>query len=127
MSRKNNGSRIFLTELMFSILFFMIVAAVCVQGFTLAYVLSSKAKETTEAVNIASNAAEVFLGSDDFSDFTYYYDSEFNTTNSDRQYSMTGIVTDFEGMRTLSITVADLTDGSEIYALNIEKAVYLED
>ena len=83
MKNRNNGSRIFMTELMFSILFFIIVAAICVQCFATAYAKSRDAKELTNAINIATNAAEDYLAEPDFVGFTDYYDADWNKTESE--------------------------------------------
>ena len=65
MKNRNNGSRIFLTELMFSILFFIIVVAVCIQCFAKGYLLGKNSDVKTHAINAATNAAEEFIASDD--------------------------------------------------------------
>ena len=127
MKTRNNGSRIFLTELMFAILYFIIIAAICVECFAKSYNMSSQAKEKTNAVSLASNAAELFLGLDDYENFTTYYDEDWNETTEDEKYKVTGIVTDEGQMKNMSITVTKLSDDSVIYSLNVEKAIYLED
>ena len=76
MKNRNNGSRIFMTELMFSILFFIIVSAICVQCFAGSFAKSRQANEMTKAINLASNAAEEYLVSDNYEDFTEQYDSD---------------------------------------------------
>ena len=100
MKTRNNGSRIFLTELMFSIMFFIIVAAICVQCFALSVSQSRDAKELTKAINVATNAAEEYLTSKSGMDFTEYYDEKWNqvTENSvEDGYKATGIITESEG------------------------------
>ena len=52
MKNRNNGSRIFMTELMFSILFFIIVSAICVQCFAVSFAKSRQANEMTKAINL---------------------------------------------------------------------------
>ena len=125
MKNRNNGSRIFMTELMFSILFFIIVAAICVQCFATAYAKSRDAKELTNAINIATNAAEDYLAEPDFVGFTDYYDADWNKTESEGEYKATAIVTDSEvvsGCQQMHIVVSDKND-FEIYSIVVEKAL----
>ena len=125
---RNNGSRIFMTELMFAIFFFIVIAAVCVQCFAASYVKSQKASELTEAVNLASNAAEDFMSGSlsDKTGFTDYYDADWQLCqDQDSSYRVTGIIVgndETAKVTTLSITVAKMEDDSEIYSLNVERA-----
>jgi hypothetical protein len=57
--RRNNGSMLFLTELMFSIFFFAVIAAVCIRIFSGARVLTRESRELTGSVNATANVAEV--------------------------------------------------------------------
>lgn len=132
MRNNRTGSRIFMTELMFSILYFIIIAAVCVQCFAGSYAMSRDAKEITNAVNIAGNAAEEFLVDDSFDNFTEYYDSDWKKTDdANSVYKTTGIVSSDYGnyslMVSLSVTVTKMVDDSEVYSLNVKKALPLED
>lgn len=66
--KKNNGSRLFLTELMFSILFFILIVTVCSQLIVKAHVVSLQSSELTGAVNACENVAEKFLAGADVSE-----------------------------------------------------------
>ncbi len=124
MKSRNNGSRIFLTELMFSILFFIVIVAVCVQCFASSVVMTREAKELSEATAIASNAAEVFLATDDDQEFTAYYDSEWNECDAEDAtvtYRATGIISEENGIKTINITVSSLSDDDTIYRISVEK------
>ena len=99
MKNRNNGSRIFMTELMFSILFFIIVSAICVQCFATAYAKSKDAKDLTQAVNIATNAAEEYLGTKDFDCFTDYYDENWNPVDNEGTYKATAVITAAESKK----------------------------
>ena len=131
MKIRNNGSRIFLTELIFAIFFFIVIAAVCVQCFATSYSMSKAASEKTQAVNAATNAAELFVGYLGAEDFTKYYDSnwcELHEESDEACYRVTGIITDDELVSAMNITVSKMADDSIIYSLNVEKPnVYLED
>ena len=127
MKNRNNGSRIFLTELMFSIMFFIIVAAICVQCFALSVSQSRDAKELTKAINVATNAAEDYLASKGGTGFTEYYDGKWNQvseTASDDGYKATGIITAADGNKkceSMHIVISNMND-EEIYSLVVEKA-----
>ena len=121
MQTRNNGSRIFMTELMFSILFFIIVSAICVQCFA----RSRDAKEMTGAVNVATNAAEEYLSTAGFEGFTEYYDEKWQRVEDKGVYKTTAIVTEPENSKScqsLHIVVAT-SDDREIYSLIVEKAL----
>ena len=126
MKNRNNGSRIFLTELMFSISFFIIVAAICVQAFAGSYAKSKEANELTQAVNVATNAAEEYLSQDDFKCFTEYYDEKWQKIDGDNgSFKVTGIVTDPEKKgqcQSMHVVVSTIED-EEIYSIVVEKAV----
>lgn len=123
MKNRNNGSRIFLTELMFSILFFIVIAAVCVQCFAQSFIMSKDAEVLTQAVNAATNEAEIFVNNESPDSFTNYYDDNWQKSGEDGTYKLTGIVTEENGLINLKITVATLDDDTEIYSLNVEKAL----
>ena len=125
MKNRNNGSRIFMTELMFSILFFIVVSAICVQCFATAYAKSKDAKELTNAVNIASNTAEKYLAANKFEGFTQEYNEDWEPVNEGGAYKATAIITDSESetdCQSLHIIISDMED-EEIYSLNVEKAL----
>ena len=125
MKNRNNGARIFMTELMFSILFFIIVSAICVQCFAAAFAKSREAKELTGAVNVATNAAEDYLASPSFEGFTAMYDGDWQQVAEDGKYKTTAVVTEPESKekcQSLRIVVSDMDD-REIYSLVVEKAL----
>ena len=125
MKTRNNGSRIFMTELMFSILFFIIVSAICVQCFATAYAKSKDAKEMTGAVNVASNAAEEYLTTSGFEGYTEYFDENWQEVADKGAYKATAIITEPEtsnSCQSLRIVVAT-SDDREIYSLVVEKAL----
>ncbi len=126
---RNNGARIFLTELMFSILFFIIIAAVCVQCFATSVTMSRQAKETSEAVNVASNQAELFLGGVTESDFSIYYDSDWKEVIDQSQavYMATGLISESGDLEVMDITVTATESDLSLYTLEVEKAQGLED
>ena len=58
--REHNGAKLFLTELMISIFFFAVIAAICVQLFSEANAMSVQSEELVHSVNLASNVAEYY-------------------------------------------------------------------
>ncbi len=124
MNRRNNGSRIFMTELMFAIFFFIVIAAVCIQCFAQSYIKSHEANNLTEAVGITSNAAELYLSSNLNDDFTFYYDADWNRVEDEGKYKLTGIITNAgdDGVESISLRVSRMDDETEIYSLVVEKA-----
>lgn len=78
----------------------------------------------TQAVNIATNAAEEYLASDDFESFTVFYDEEWNEISGEGSYKTTATVTAPEAdgtCGTMRVVVATAED-EEIYSLEVEKA-----
>ena len=126
MRNRNNGSRIFMTELMFSIFFFIIISAICVQCFAGSYAKSKSAKEITEAVNLASNEAEEYLATDNYKCDTYYYDDEWKSVSDDKAtYKVTSLVIEPEKKgqcQAMHVVVSTISD-EEIYSLEVEKAL----
>ena len=126
MKNRNNGSRIFMTELMFAILFFIVVSAICVQCFAGSYAKSSEAKELTNAINLASNAAEEYLVEDNYEGFTSYYDSAWHISDDkDAAYKVTSLVIEPESKgqcQSMHVVVSTMSD-EEIYSLEVEKAL----
>ena len=114
MRNRNNGSRIFMTELMFSIFFFIIISAICVQCFAGSYAKSKSAKEITEAVNLASNEAEEYLATDNYKGNTYYYDDAWKSVSDDKAtYKVTSLVIEPEKKgqcQAMHVVVSTITD-----------------
>lgn len=133
MNQGRKGSRVFMMELMFSILYFIIIAAVCVQCFATSFAMSKESKELTRAVNLAGNAAECFYGDRNFGNFTEYYNEEWDAVDSADEafYRITGIENTSTGnysiLRNMSITVTRTKDDSEVYAVTLTKGFGLED
>ena len=126
MRNRNNGSRIFMTELMFSIFFFIVISAICVQCFAGSYAKSKSAKEITAAVNLASNEAEEYLATDNYKGDTYYYDDAWKSVSDDKAtYKVTSLVIEPEKKgqcQAMHVVVSTISD-EEIYSLKVEKAL----
>lgn len=147
-SSKNS---LFLMELILSILFFALTAAVCLQLFVKAHVLSQDTINLNHAVTEAQNFAEVFLAGDGslrrFPDyfidqltpdscsyddsgilcsFTLFYDKDWNPSGlSDCTYQITIAYTqkDQPAMRDATITVSDTED---FYRIPLQKYISRE-
>ena len=125
MKNRNNGSRIFMTELMFSILFFIIVAAICIQCFAGSFRTSKDATELTQAVNLATNTAEEYLSDDSFEEFTTFYDKDWQEKGEEK-YKVTATVSEPKQQgecQTMHVTVATV-DNEELYSLEVKKALH---
>lgn len=147
-SSKNS---LFLMELILSILFFTLTAAVCLQLFVKAHVLSQDTINLNYAVTQAQNFAEIFLSGDGslkrFPDyfidqltpdscsyddsgtlcsFTLFYDKDWNPSGlSDHVYQVTIAYTDDDqpSLRDVMITVSDTTD---FYRIPLQKYISRE-
>ena len=138
-------------ELILSILFFALTAAVCLQLFVKAHLLSQDTINLNHAVTEAQNFAEVFLAGDGslkrFPDyfidqltpdscsyddsgmlcsFTLFYDKDWNPSGlSDYTYQITIAYTqkDQPAMRDAIITVSDTED---FYRIPLQKYISRE-
>ncbi|MCR4567627.1 MAG: hypothetical protein K5769_06225 [Pseudobutyrivibrio sp.] len=125
MKNRNNGSRIFMTELMFSILFFIIVSAICIQCFAGSFSTSRDATELTQAVNLATNAAEEYLSDDSFEGFTAYYNKDWELTGKSK-YKVEATIAEPKQQgdcQTMNVTVTTV-DNKELYSLEVKKALH---
>lgn len=95
-TQPHSKSSLFLIEMLFSLLFFSMIAALCIQVFVQSHRLSQKSENLNEAQNLASSLAEVIIASEGNSSSmrTYfpeavfsedqiflYYDSDWNLTS----------------------------------------------
>ena len=147
-SSKNS---LLLMELILSILFFALTAAVCLQLFVKAHLLSQDTINLNHAVTESQNFAEVFLAGDGslrrFPDyfidqltpdscsyddsgmlcsFTLFYDKDWNPSGlSDHTYQITIAYTqkDQPAMRDAIITVSDTED---FYRIPLQKYISRE-
>lgn len=62
MNKQSSRTCLFLIELVLSIFFFIVAAAVCMQLFVNTYFLSQETLETNQALLWSQNLAEAFLG-----------------------------------------------------------------
>ena len=83
---RRNGSLLFLTELLISILVLAVAAAFCVKLFADARVMRQKSAALTQAVVLAQNAAEAFKGKTGA--IETFFGTEGGEAPSDGVYSM---------------------------------------
>lgn len=136
--RASSKASLFLLEMMISILFFSIAAAVCVQVFAKAHLLSRDAADLNMAVSCASTAAEVlsqaeasgdlmeaFPGSREIEKNLYrvYYNEDWSLCEQEQAYVQMEIaVTEEEQMRQGNIVVSRTdAEGDPIYQLEVSK------
>lgn len=127
-------SRLFLIEMVVIILFFSIAAAVCVNMFAHAKMISVKSTELTEASMKAQEAAETFksAGGDagavrdrldahaDGEGIAVYYDGEWERTNAQPAYVLRMDFSKEDGLSRADISVYQ--NEEELY--RIQTAVY---
>lgn len=130
MKKRIGSSNLFLTELLLSILFFIVIVAVCLQVFAKADSLTDQSLELTQAVRLASDGAELFLAGEDTKAFSevftgeagnYHcnYDRDFIKTQDSSEYQMTMAVQKGEKLDQATITVLH---GDEcLYELKVER------
>ena len=135
--RKSKTS-LFLMELVITILFFSLCAAICMQLFVKTHTLGEKTKELNHAVCAAQGFAEVMRGtdgslasilecypdavSDGESFFEVFYDSDFNPCSySEAVYVGDVTVTPNGAIQNMDIRIVKLSDTEEIFTLNATK------
>ncbi len=132
MSRKNNGSKLFLMELLLCVFFFAVILAVCVYVFAQSYTLSKSSEDLTYAVNESENVAEYFYTWDGSEDSWCnalggsWYDGAWEKTDGD--ICVLAQLEAANGLQQVSITVyyateeADIDlDAQTIYELSAER------
>lgn len=71
---KHSASRLFLLELIFTILFLAVASSVCIRIFAQAHQVSQNTEELNAGQNLAASAAEVLLGTDgSYDSFAVYF------------------------------------------------------
>ncbi len=123
MNKRSSSSRLFLTEMMFAILFFVVIVGVCTQVFAQSYIMSKQANEKAGAVNVATNAAEYFLGDDTVASHTEYYDSSWMPAGSNGEYKLVSTVVIADTIKQNDIVVIKNADESVVYELTVKKAM----
>ncbi len=134
MKRKNvSGSGLFLLEMMLSILFFSISAAVCVQVYAKAHLRSREAKDLNLAVTCVSSAAEVLLHEgaeglrEQFPDLIeeengtlcMFYDEDWLPLGTEEAYVRVSVSVREQEEMLYGELQASRMDGTEIYSLDV--------
>lgn len=117
----NNGSRMMLTELIFSIFFFMVIVAVCIQLFASAFITQKKSKDLATAVNICASEADKFIATGLIEDNAFYDIEGAVVEEADALYRLTSEITNEGSLEKLVLTFTKLEDESEIYSLKVER------
>ncbi|MCR5791238.1 MAG: hypothetical protein K6G83_15250 [Lachnospiraceae bacterium] len=143
MKRKNAGTSLFLMEMIIIVLFFSIACAVCVQAFVNAHLLDKHTMELNHAVIAAQGFADVMRGSDGTLEsllaaypdavikegnegLQVFYDREFHPIGKEgntgtASYCSDITLTSGDRLHTIRISVRNMEDETEIYALNATK------
>lgn len=135
--RKSKTS-LFLMELVITILFFSMSAAVCMQLFVKSHILGQQTQELNHAVCEAQGFAEVMRGTDGTLEeivalypdaitdgetfFEVYYDEDFKKCDfSGAVYVADVTLTPNGAIQNMDIKIVRLSDYEEIYTLNATK------
>lgn len=118
----NNGSRMMLTELIFSIFFFMVIVAICIQLFASAFITQKKSRDLATAVNICANEADKYIATGDLDDGSYYDIDGAVSDEANGVYKLTAEASDESGVEKAVITFTKLEDNSEVYSLVVERS-----
>ena len=118
----NNGSRMMLTELIFSIFFFMVIVAVCIQLFAGAFITQKKSKELAIAVNTVACEADRFIATGDIPAEEFYDIDGAITDENSAVYSLASEKTSSESRtEKIIITYTKLEDEEIVYSLEVER------
>ena len=121
MNKGSSKSSLFLMELIMSVLFFAIAAAVCVQLFIKSHSLSRSSVELNHAVIACESVAEEFYGlNGELKDAKTYYDEDFEPCEEAlASYVLTNTVsTNTEtGLLTEEISFDKIYSGETIYSI----------
>lgn len=131
--KKVSGSGLFLLEMMLSILFFSISAAVCVQVYAQAHLRSREAKDLNLAVTCVSSAAEVLLHEgeeglrEQFPDLIeeekgtlcMFYNEDWIPSGTEEAYARVSISVREQEEMLYGELQASRMDGTEIYSLDV--------
>ncbi|MCR5501603.1 MAG: hypothetical protein K6F53_01190 [Lachnospiraceae bacterium] len=139
MSNSSSKASLFLMELIMSILFFSLSAAVCVQLFVRSHTLSRDSLQLNYAVIASESMAETFYAADGdlaalkatLPDSYYnearhtvniYYDSSFRPININDftytgRYILSGTLSEDGDLKILTITYTDKKANKEIYSI----------
>lgn len=133
--KPSRRSSLFLLELIISILFFSLAAAICVRFFVKSSTLETESIELDRAVTASTSVAEILRNDGDYktqlqtiypsakwdnNKFVIFYDKEWNPCRAkDAVYSLCLETAQSREMLTGTIQVSDLD--SSIYTLTIKK------
>jgi len=138
IKHSKSKTSLFLMELIITILFFSVCAAVCMQLFVQTHLLGQKTRELNHAVATAQGCAEVMRGTDGSIDeilkfypsavsdnetfLEVYYDSDFKVC----EYTDAAYVADITlkpngAIQNMDINIVRMDDLEVIYSLNCTK------
>ena len=134
-------SSLFLMEMIVTILFFSLAAAVCVKCFVSAHMMGRETYELNHAIAIATGYAEVMRGTDgdidsimkvfpdavkgDDSYIMLFYDADFNPCDSGSAvYAGDVTLTPNGAIQNMHVKIIRVEDSEIIYELNATKYMY---
>lgn len=118
----NNGSRMMLTELIFSIFFFMVIVAVCIQLFASAFITQKKSRDLATAVNICASEADRYIATGNANDVAFYDIDGTLVDENTGIYELTTEVSKEANIEKALIKFTKLEDETEVYSLEVERS-----
>lgn len=118
----NNGSRMMLTELIFSIFFFMVIVAVCIQLFASAFITQKKSRDLATAVNICASEADKYIATGNAKDIAFYDIDGALVDENAGIYELTTDVSKEGNIEKALIKFTKLEDETEVYSLEVERS-----
>lgn len=119
----NNGSRMMLTELIFSIFFFMVIVAVCIQLFAGAFIAQKESRQLAIAVNICASEADRYIATGNKPEDKYFDSQGEEASFDDASYVLSSDVTKESAVEKMVVTFTNLEDESDIYSLEVERGL----
>ena len=117
----NNGSRMMLTELIFSIFFFMVIVAVCIQLFASAFITQKKSRDLATAVNICASEADKYIVTGEISDNVFYDKEGAVAEEQSAAYRLSSSESNEGKTDMILLTFTKLEDETEVYSLEVKR------
>lgn len=131
---RHSKASLFLMEIMLNILFFSILATICLQLFVKAHHLSDSTTVLHRAVSTCTSIAEVYQSSSNGKEsilhiypeateqgemITIYFDEKFNSCSKEESSYHALITIDSDALRTAEITFSEMENEEKIYSISV--------
>lgn len=131
---RHSKASLFLMEIMLNILFFSILATICLQLFFKAHSLSESTTALHRAVSTCTSIAEVYQSSNDGKEsilhiypeateqdeiISIYFDESFSSCSQEESSYHALITLNSDSLHTAEITLSETESNEEIYSLSV--------